>query len=82
MSEVWKNCAGCDSGGNYMRIYIVQTITNSKPTISKISQEGFITFDDARNWCRNKPGIKEELQNGWMFITDDYEYRIHDVIVR
>lgn len=64
-----------------MRIYIVQAITNSSPTISKISQEGFKTFDDARSWCRNKPGVKE-LDNGWRFIADDYEYRIHDIFVR
>lgn len=64
-----------------MRIYIVQAITNSNPTISKISQEGFKTFNDARNWCRNKPGVKE-LDNGWKFIAEECEYRIHDVIVR
>lgn len=64
-----------------MRVYIVQTITNSNPTTSKISQEGFRTFKDARNWCQNKPCIKE-LDNGWRFIADDYEYMIHEVLVR
>lgn len=64
-----------------MRVYIVQTITNSKPTISKISQEGFSTFEAAQDWCRKKPGIKEELQNGWRFVAEDYEYKIHDILV-
>lgn len=64
-----------------MRIYIVQVITKSSPTISKISQEGFKTFDNARSWCRNKPGVKE-LDNGWGFIADDCEYWIHDILVR
>ena len=64
-----------------MRIYIVQAITNSNPTISKISQEGFKTFDDARNWCRNKLGVKE-LDNGWGFIAEECEYWIHDILVR
>lgn len=65
-----------------MRIYIIESISKSDPLAVKISQEGFRTFDDARNWCRNKPGIKEELQNGWMFIAEDCEYRIHDILVR
>lgn len=64
-----------------MRIYIVQAITNSNPTISKISQEGFRTFEAARDWCRNKPDVRE-LDNGWRFIGNDCEYWIHDVLVR
>ena len=63
-----------------MRIYIVE-IVSDESFISKISQAGFRTFDDARNWCRNKPNVKE-LDNGWRFITDDCEYWIHDILVR
>lgn len=64
-----------------MRIYIVQAITNSNPTISKISQEGFRTFEAARDWCRNKPDVRE-LDNGWRFIAESCEYWIHDILVR
>lgn len=64
-----------------MKIYIVQVISNFNHLAIKISQEGFRTFDDARNWCRNKPGVKE-LDNGWMFIAEDCEYWIHDILVR
>ena len=48
---------------------------------SKISQDGFKSFEAARDWCRNKPDI-QELDNGWRFIANDYEYRIHDILVR
>ena len=65
-----------------MKIYIVQVISNFNPLAIRISQEGFKTFEDARDWCRNKPGIKEELQDGWGFIAEDYEYWIHDILVR
>ena len=64
-----------------MRIYIVE-IASDESFISKISQEGFKTFEAARDWCRNKPGILRELQNGWKFIAEDYIYRIHDILVR
>lgn len=65
-----------------MRVYIIEVISKSDPTVRKISQEGFPTFESAQNWCRKKPEIKEELQNGWIFVSKDYEYRIHDVLVR
>lgn len=64
-----------------MRVYIVEVISNSNPSASKISQDGFFKFEDAQKWCRKRLGIKKELQNGWKFIADDYEYRIHDILV-
>ena len=63
-----------------MRIYIVE-IVSDESFISKISQEGFKTFEAARDWCRNKPGAIE-INNGWAFESDDYEYMIHEVLVR
>ena len=57
-----------------MRIYIVEIMSRDESFISKISQEGFKTFEAARDWCRNKPGILRELQNGWKFIAKDYIY--------
>lgn len=65
-----------------MKIYIAQVISNLNPLTIRISQEGFRTFEAARDWCRKKPGIKEELQNGWRFVAEDCEYRIHDILVR
>lgn len=65
-----------------MRIYIIEVISNSNHQASKISQDGFYTLEDAQDWCRKRPGIKEELQNGWRFIAEDYEYRIHDILMR
>ena len=65
-----------------MREYIIETISKSDPTVRKISQEGFPTFESAQDWCRKKPEIKEELQNGWRFIGNDCGYWIHDVLVR
>lgn len=65
-----------------MRVYIIEVISNFNSQITKISQEGFKTFEAAQDWCRKKPEIKEELQNGWIFVSKDYEYRIHDVLVR
>ena len=64
-----------------MRIYIVQVVSNPYAPISKISQEGFKTLEAARDWCRNKHGVTE-YENGWKFVSDDYEYRIHEVLVR
>lgn len=64
-----------------MKVYIIEVISNSNPPVSKISQEGFKTFEAARDWCCNKSGIKEELQNGWRFIADNCEYRIYDILV-
>ena len=64
-----------------MKVYIVEVISNSSPLSIKISQDGFKSFEAARNWCRNKPDI-QELDNGWRFIANDYEYRIHDILVR
>lgn len=65
-----------------MKIYIIEVISNSDHSALKISQEGFSTFEAAQDWCRKKPGIKEELQNGWRFVAEDCEYRIHDILVR
>lgn len=65
-----------------MRIYIVEIVSDESVFISKVSQEGFRTFEAARDWCRNKPGILRELQNGWKFIAEDRIYRIHDILVR
>lgn len=64
-----------------MRIYVIQVISNPYGPVSKLSQEGFKTYEAARDWCRNKPNVKE-LDNGWKFISDDYEYRIHEILVR
>lgn len=64
-----------------MRVYIIQVISNSYAPVSKLSQEGFRTFEAARDWCRNKAGVKE-LDNGWKFIAKDCEYRINDILVR
>ena len=64
-----------------MKVYIIQVISNPYAPVSKLSQEGFKTYEAARDWCLNKPGTKE-VENGWKFISDDYEYRIHDVLVR
>lgn len=63
-----------------MRVYVIEVISYN-PYGTKINQEGFKTFDDARNWCRNKPGVKE-LDNGWKFIAESCEYWIHDILVR
>ena len=65
-----------------MKIYIGQVISNLNPLTIRISQEGFRTVEAARDWGRKKPGIKEELQNGWRFVAEDCEYRIHDILVR
>lgn len=65
-----------------MRVYIIEVVSNSNPPVTKISQEGFYTLEAAQDWCRGKHGIKEELQNGWIFVSKDYEYRIRDVLVR
>ena len=51
---------------------------------SKTDQDGeysFLLYEAARDWCLNKPGTKE-VENGWKFISDDYEYRIHEILVR
>lgn len=64
-----------------MRIYVIQVISNPYAPVSKLSQEGFKTYEAARNWCLNKAGTKE-VENGWKFISDDYEYRIHEILVR
>ena len=64
-----------------MRVYIIQVISNPYAPVSKLNQEGFKTYKAARNWCVNKPGVKE-VDNGWKFISDDYEYRIHEVLVK
>lgn len=63
-----------------MKVYIIEVISRNV-TGRKISQDGFKTFEAAQNWCRNKPEIKE-LQSGWKFISDDYAYIIHEVLVR
>ena len=68
-------------GENYMKVYIIEVISNPYAPVSKISQEGFKTFEAAQVWCRNKPGVTE-YDNGWEFVSDDYEYRIHEVLVR
>lgn len=64
-----------------MRVYVIEVISYN-PYGTKISQEGFYTLEAAQDWCRKKPEIKEELQNGWRFIGNDCEYWIHDVLVR
>lgn len=63
-----------------MRVYIIEVISRNLSG-SKISQEGFKTLESAQTWCRNKPGVTE-YQNGWKFVSDDYKYRIHDILVR
>ena len=65
-----------------MKVYVIEVISISNPFKSKVSQEGYSTLEAARDWCRNKPGILKELQNGWKFIAEDYIYRIHDISVR
>ena len=63
-----------------MKVYIIQVISNPHAPVSKLSQEGFKTYEAARDWCLKKPGTKE-VENGWKFISDDYEYRIHKILV-
>lgn len=63
-----------------MRVYIIEVISRNL-TGRKVSQEGFKTFEAAQDWCRNKPRVTE-YENGWKFVSDDYEYRIHEVLVR
>lgn len=64
-----------------MKVYIIEVVSHPFAPVNKISQEGFKTLEDAKNWCRNKPGAKES-RNGWKFISDDYEYGIHEVLVK
>lgn len=65
-----------------MKIYVIDVITRSNPPIHKISQDGFQTFEEAREWCRNRQDVVEEAENGWKFISDKYEYCIIEVLVK
>lgn len=64
-----------------MKVYVIEVISLSNPFESKISQEGYFTLKSAQDWCRKKPGAIE-INNGWAFESDDYEYMIHEILVR
>lgn len=64
-----------------MIVYIVEVKQKTSQT-SKISQDGFKSLESAQNWCRNRANIQEEVNNGRKFIAEDYEYVIHDILVR
>lgn len=64
-----------------MKVYIVEVVENSSQT-SKISQDGFKSFEDAQKWCRSRTHVQVEENNGWKFIAEDYEYVIHDILIR
>ena len=69
-----------------MRIYIVETIPNNDSSQRKISQEGYLTLEAAQKWCQSRPGVVGGKDNGydnpWIFRSEDYTYRIHDVIIK
>lgn len=77
----------CRVGGqNGLRVYIIEVISNNDSFQRKISQEGYTTLAAAQKWCQSRPGVVGEKDNGydnpWIFRSEDYTYRIHDVIIK
>ena len=69
-----------------MRAYIIEVISNNDPSQIKISQEGYTTLAAAQQWCHSRPGIVKEndneYDNSWIFRSEEYTYKIHDVIIK
>lgn len=64
-----------------MKVYIINVVLLANQCISKISQEGYRTLEDAQNWCKNERNATT-VNDGWTFESEDYRYVICEVTVR
>ncbi|MBR1374282.1 hypothetical protein IJ556_07535 [bacterium] len=69
----------------YRRVYIIEC-ENRKTGDKRVSQEGYYDLDDAQRYCESRPETDQssdpKFAKGFRYVSLDYYYTIHEVIIR